>query len=416
MSSKHNAAFRMNLFATPVSHPGFSPHMKRSLLLCTIAALSALATPVLHAQVGDAPPVDVSQLLQELKKIREQNDAGVKARKNQALQQIMAAASSPEKAIAFWKEAVKNAQFEGAEKEGQKLADWREGDGEALADKLCMGAVQLHLRWLAITLQRANGAEMRVLLPQVIEFTRALQVDDAASDHFAEQLDKAKERTESGKHGMKQKGVAEDAIVKRVHDQIIRMPVGGSPVARWLQLTDLLGDAGKKQKGGGNSGWEPVPGNFDGIYNAIILPEFRATKDQRLLDYWEVFIKRESDKAADHKLDVDQRDWSQVKLPSLRWSRAQDVLLLGYRNRAIIEMFNLVKSFPQHPEVPNWIGQLEGVLVPGTAPYGSAANTAPSAPAVTGSVPAPVAVPPATGAVPTATIIPTPATPPAVRR
>jgi hypothetical protein len=394
--------------------------MKHSLLLCTIAALSALATPSLYAQGGDAPAVDVNQLLQELKKIREQNDAGVKARKNQALQQIMAAASSPERAVAFWKEAVRNAQFEGAEKEGQKLADWRDGDGEALSDKLCMGAVQLHLRWLAITLQRANGVEMRVLLPQVIEYTKALQTDEAAADHFADQLDKAKERNESGKHGMKPKGVAEDAVVKRVHDQVMRMAVGGSPVARWLQLSDLLGDAGKKQKGGGGS-WEPVPGNLEGIYNAIILPEFRLTKDPRLLDYWEVFIKREGEKAAEHKLDVDQRDWSQVKLPSLRWSRAQDVLLLGYRNRAILEMFNLVKSFPQHPEVPSWISQLEGVLVPGTAPYGSAANVTPSAPGVTGSVPAPVAVPPATatGAVPTATLIPAPSTPtapPGIRR
>src|SRR5437868_5090861 len=123
--------------------------MKRSLLLCTIAALSALATPILRAQ-ADAPPVDVSQLLQELKKMRDQNDLGIKTRRADLLRRVEAAAATPSAAVAFWKDGVKNAQFDGVEKEGQKLADWREGEGDALNDKLCAGAVQLHLRWLAL--------------------------------------------------------------------------------------------------------------------------------------------------------------------------------------------------------------------------------------------------------------------------
>lgn len=389
--------------------------MKRSLLLCTIAALSALATPVLRAQ-ADAPPVDINQLLQELKKMRDQNENAIKLRRNEALQRITSAAASPSSAVQFWKEAVKNAQFDGAEKEGQKLAEWRDGEGDALNDKLCSGAVQLHLRWLALTLRHSIGEDMKTLLPQVIDYTKALQLDMAAADHFSDQLDKERERND-GKHGMaKAKGVAEDATVKKVHEQIMRMAVGGSPVARWLQLGDLLGDGGKKQRGGGNSGWEATPGGFDGIFNAIILPEFRANKDPRLLEYWDVVIKRETEKAAERKLDVDQRDWATVKYPSLRWQRAQDVLLLGQRNRAIIEMFQIVKSAPQHPELQSWIGQLEAILVP--TPSAPAGGAAPSAP-VTGAVPPPVAVPPATAPVPTATLVPTPpatATVPGVRR
>lgn len=377
--------------------------MKRSLLLCTLAAFSAFTVPTLRAQAADAPPVDVSMLLQELKKIRDQNDIGIRTRRNQALQQIIAAAGSPEKAAAFWKEAVKNAQFEGAEHEGQQVQNWREGEGEALNDKLCQGAVQLHLRWLVLSLQHAAGAENRQLLPQVIEFTKALQLDDAAAEHFNDQLDKAKERND-GKHGMAKKNVGEDATVKKVHDQVLRLAVGASPVARWLQLSDLLGEAGKKQKGGGgNTGWEATPGNLDGIYGAIILPEFRSAKDLRLLEYWDVVLKRETEKAAERKLDVEQRDWAQVKRPSILWNRAQDVLLLGFKNRAIGDMFNVVKSFPQHPEAPSWISQLENVLVPSAA---SAYSSTP--PAASGTVPPPVAIPAATGGVPTATLVPTP--------
>jgi hypothetical protein len=405
--------------------------MKRSLLLCTLsAALVAMPSQPLVAQTGDTQPVDAAQLLQALKQLRDINDTGVKNRRSQAYQQVAAAISSPDKAVAFWKEAVKNAQFEGAEKEGAQIRDWREGDGEALNDKLAQSAVVLHLRWLALSLQHAAGIETKQMLQQILQFTKDVQADADNAERFAEQLDKARERNESGKHGMAKKTVGEDTAVKRVHDQIMRSGIGQSPVARWLQLSDLLGDSGRRQakanaNGNGNGGgWESVPGNVDGIYNAIILPEYRATKDARLLEYWDMVLKRETEKAAEKKLDVEQRDWTQIKRPSILWGRSQDVLLLGYKNRAIGEMFNLVKTFPQHPEAQNWISHIETLLLGGLTP------PAPSAPApglatpTPGVVPAPVAVPSAvatppgaTAPVPAATLVPTtPAATPGVRR
>jgi hypothetical protein len=412
--------------------------MKRSLLLTVLAALTAFPVSSSLAQSGDAPPLDAAQLLQKLKELREINDTGIKNRRNSAYQQVASALGSPEKAVAFWKEAVKSAQFEGAEREGAQIRDWREGDGEALNDKFGQNAVYLHLRWLALTLQHANGIETKQLLPQVIDYTRAVLADEANAVKFAEQLEKAKERNESGKHGAAKKTAGEDALVKRVHDQILRTGVGGSPVARWLQLSDLLGaDSGKRQKNAnaanpanpanaanaanaGPGSWEFTPGNVDGIYNNIILPEYRATKDPRLLEYWDMILKRETDRAAEKKLDVDQRDWAQIKRPSILWGRAQDVYLLGQRNRAVGDMFNIVKTFPQHPEAPGWITQIESMLMSASAPA-PAASTVPTVPAATvapGSVPPPVPVPSATAVpVPTAIIVPTPpATGPAVRR
>src|SRR5215218_3954476 len=122
--------------------------MKRSLLLTILAALAAFPTSPSLAQTGDAPPVDAGQLLQKLKELRDVNETGLKNRRTQAYQQVASALASPEKAVAFWKEAVKSAQFEGAEREGAQIRDWREGDGEALNDKLGQNAVVLHLRWL----------------------------------------------------------------------------------------------------------------------------------------------------------------------------------------------------------------------------------------------------------------------------
>ena len=165
----------------------------------------------------------------------------------------------------------------------------------------------------------------------------------------------------------------------------------------------------KKKKRGEDAApasWETVPGNVNGIYNAIILPEFRATKDPRLLEYWDLMIKKEQENIYAGMPDFEERQWSQIKRPAMLWSRAQDLLLIGQRNRAVTEMYNLIKAFPQHPEAAAWISQLEQSL-------------APAAPAATiqfsGTIAPPATVPPATepGTPPTAVIVP--ATPAGVR-
>lgn len=381
--------------------------MKRVFFLS--AAVLVMASSI-NAQTPDAPPTDPRVLLDLLKQLRDQNEAATKSRRMSAYQQVLAAAASNERAIAFWKEAVKNAQFEGAEKEGTQIREWREGEGQALNDQLCANAVRLHLNWLAISLQHAAGLEAKALLPKIHEHVQQVQADQLAAEQFNDNLEKAKDRG-AGSPGAK-RNVQEDGAVKKLRDQIARMPIGASPVAKWLQLGDMFGGSGRRRNnndGGENRvGWEQVPTNVDGIYNAIILPEYRATKDPRVLEYWDMVLKRESDRVAQRKLDVEQRDWQQLKRPPILWARAQDVLLLGQRNRAIADMFNAIKSAPQHPEAANWISQLEGVITgPATTPAPAATPAAvapvpaavPATAAPAGAaVPPPVPVPGATSA------------------
>lgn len=372
-------------------------------LLATIVSIPAFGL----AQTQDAPPVDIRQLLEALKAIREQHDVTLKTRKQTAYQQVMAAAASGAAAAAFWKQAVKEVQFVGADHQAAKLSDWKDGDGDALNSKEGQNAARLHLYWLGLSLQHAMGTETKQMLQNIIDFTKQVRADDDIMAKLDNTIERAKDRKDK-------KDAVEELTIKRVHDQILRTAVSSSPVARWLQLGELLGDEGKKrgaraeQKADGKpdapNGWEQTPGNVDGIFGQIILPEFRATKDPRLLEYWDVRLKQETERAAEKKLDVDQRDWTQVRRPGLLWTRAQDVMLLGQKNRAIGEMFNLVKTFPQHPNVHGWISAIEAAI----APPISTTPALPPVPATPGSVPAPVPVPTATTPPPTST----PAAPP----
>ena len=366
--------------------------MKPPVIPFIIAALSA---PV-FAQLNDAPPVDMKQVLQGLRQFKEQNETGLTTRRNNAHKQIVAAAASNEAAAAFWTNAVLAVQFAGVDHQTAAVREWKLGEGEGLKSKEGANAARLHLVWLALTMQHSAGAETKQLLPAVIDFIRQLEADQAAIGHVAEQIDKAK-AAGAGKKTAAGKALAEDTHAKRMHDKILRTPVSGSPVAQILQIAEILGDAGKRRKRGDDESeatWEPVPGNVNGIYNAIILPEFRDTKDPRIMDYWDMMLRKGQESIYAGMPAFEERQWSQGNKPTMMWSRTQDMLIIGLKNRAITEMFNIIKAYPQHPEAAGWITQLEQILAP--------SPPAPAAPAA-----------PAPGNPPTAIIVP--AKPPGVR-
>jgi hypothetical protein len=130
--------------------------------------------------------------------------------------------------------------------------------------------------------------------------------------------------------------------------------VKNSVVAQWLKLGDLL-DATQ---------WEMVPGNYDGIYASIVLPELRQQKDVRILEYWDGKLKREADAATKSKLTFEVDKFNTIRRPTLWWNRTQELVHLGQKNRAITEMYNLIKGFPLHPEADTWIAALETLVAP----------------------------------------------------
>ena len=375
--------------------------MKPSLIPLVVAALCAPS----FAQLNDVAPVDLRQVLSGLKQFKEQNETGIKTRRNNAYKQILAAAASNEAAAAFWTNAVLAVQFAGVDHQTTAVRDWKNGEGEGLKAKEGANAARLHLVWLSLTIQHSAGAETKQLLPSVIDFTKQLEADEIAIGRVAEQIEKAKTSGPGKKNPATAKAIAEDTHAKKMHDNILRTPVANSPVAQSLQIAEILGDSGKRRKKGDKgddaAGWEAVPGNVNGIFGAIILPEFRDSKDPRLMDYWDMMLRKNQESIYAGMPAFDERQKTQLERPKIMWDRTQDMLILGLKNRAITEMFNLIKAYPQHPDAANWIAQLEQILAP------SAPAPAPTIQG-SGAVAPPAAIPSATapGNPPTAIIVP----------
>jgi len=337
----------------------------------------ALAKPAAAAPLQDAPAPDLKAIRDFLNKLHAQQEATVKQRRSTAFDSVKAAMVSGEKAAALWKEAVKAVVFDGAEDEANKLRAWREGDGDALGNKEAQTAAKLHLTWLFYTLQHHGGVKTKDLVPLVIDYTTQLAADGQTMDSCDDNLQKNRERDASGKHGMRK---TDDARVKTVHDAILNTPVTSSPVAKYLGLEDILPRAASQNERtakavakllGTGSGpsvsddtWPLTPGDLDGIQRAIILPEFRATHDPRIIDYWDSVIRREAEAVAKRKVNYDEARFNQVRKPALIWQRAQDLAAIGLRNRAIADMVAVLKANPLHPQADGWMKELEGLLAP----------------------------------------------------
>ena len=80
--------------------------------------------------------------------------------------------------------------------------------------------------------------------------------------------------------------------------------------------------------------------------------------------------------------------------PELRTAAGieKDVILLGQKNRGITEIFQLVQTYPQHPQFKEWVKALRDLLKPAPAPTpGEAAPAEAAAPATTETTTPPAA-------------------------
>ena len=329
-------------------------------------AAAMLAVPCARAQDGQT--VNIGEMLQQLRQLRETTATKTKADKQKAIQEVSAAAASGEGAVNAWEKAVMATQFDGVTKEQTAFKAWRDNEGEALKEAEAKNAARLYFQYLALTLQRSSGTPVKDLIPALVNYTKDLQADQVGMENLDDTIKREKERADA-KRGNPRK--TNDGEVKKMHDSILNKGLGGSIPVQWLKLGEWVNV----------DHWEGTPSNLDGIYEKTILPEWRTQKDQRVLEYWDMKIKREGDSAAKSKLEFEHDKFLTQKMPVLLWRKAVDMSVLGFKNRAATEMFSLIRKYPQHPEAGEWMGKLEEMLMPATAPATAPAATAPAAPA-----------------------------------
>lgn len=318
----------------------------------------------------DAPPVDLKTVLETLKQSKEKRATSEKTNLAKVTQDFRAAAANNATAINFYELAYAATKFDGKAREHADFQEWKKNEADKLKSDAMQNAVRLHLNYLTISLQRASGATMQQLEQSLIAHIAALNAAGAGDTEARYRRDKAKEMKDAGIKAAKGDG----ARMQTFWDQeITKQTISGSIFVQWYGAQKLFSNMKE---------WETNPFSVDGIYTQTLLPYFRQNKDPRALAYWDEKIQHEAQVVSNTSLAFKIDQFNSIRRPALLWQKATDMIAIGQRNRGISEMVNLIKNFPDHPELASWITTVEGmVAAPAPAASAAATGTAPAAPA-----------------------------------
>ena len=297
-------------------------HAKPSPLLWPTMGLLILTAPWAHAQ-SDRPPLDAATALADLTRLEEANQRATEERRKEAVSTLRQAAGSPGSAGRLYEEAIAGA--------GQAdMSDWKKKNADLLRDKNFQEAVQMHLRYLLLSLERGSSEDPARWAEPSMQYARDLA------------------RLLTDKDVGRAPGQARELLAK---------PVADGPFARWLRLAPLLPVAAV---------WEQVPGNLAGILEKNVRAPWRATGDARLDVAWQLELETGVALANADGSDRAAEDFNSRTAPSLQFRRARDRAAAGQPNRAAEDILAIARKNPDHPDFPQWAGALREMLGPKT--------------------------------------------------
>lgn len=298
-------------------------HLFWAILPSVILPVVLVLGPVTPAPAQGMPdPTEAQRRLQELRELREKREESLRNERVQIRRALIEAARDGRRAQELYEDAVRETQFAGLTREGTAFRDWRSDNAERLRSRDFHAALQFHLNYLVLTLDKAADRDMAELGPQVMA--------------YAEEL-----RPRSN--------------LESEHRDLLRRPITNSIFVRWLGLERMLQ---------GVQDWEMSPGDIDGIYQKSLLPWMRERGDQRVFQYWDERL-RTAREQVDGGTEFAHEQFRYVEAPRILWNRAQEYLHFNQPGRAISAMFSIMQDYPQHPDFNAWYGQVEELLTEG---------------------------------------------------
>jgi len=287
----------------------------------TLCAFLSLAPLAIAAPPADAPAVDAEAILKTLKEIQERNESHLRSTLQKAIHDFRHAAGVPSRAVDFYEDAVRATRFAGKNLQQTEFQQWKKKEADKLRSADLQEAAQLHLQYLALSLEYAAKTPMENLLPGLIRYT--------------DQVYSAREET--------------------LRNELMRRPISNSIFAHWYGVTLFLQQL---------KSWEMTPANADGIWERTVLPELRKLKDIRAVHYWDQRLQRAEERVNKSRQEFEREHFNTIEKPALLWNRAQELNEIGLRNHAINEMLAVIKKYPAHPDNPRWIARLTEMLKP----------------------------------------------------
>ena len=301
-----------------------------------ILPLLVSATPLLAQQ--DAPAVNASAILRDLDMTELRQKQAAQSVQQSVVAKLQAAMSSGSAAASLYSEAVKAMVFQGKKDDARAFEDWRNEKALLLRSKEMQTALQLYFKYLVLSIQRKDAKNPAMFVNPSLTYARDLA---AAGPYFVS----GKETKGGGRRNKKPDSndpTAKPDEIKGLLDTALPETI----VVKWLGAASMLPE-GKN--------WDLRAGDISGILEKNVRPFLREQKNPQLIETWDLEMQLQADLVTAGQLDYDADQFNTVTRPTMQFSKASDYSALGMNNRAINEIYSLIKAYPQHPDFPKWV-------------------------------------------------------------
>lgn len=295
------------------------------LPLIIFGALAGAASAALR----DAPDLSPEQVLRELETIEKARQQELERFHRAAIEKLRTGFASPGAASSLYAEAVENTRFVGRPDKVPAFLEWKKNNAELLRSPEFAKAAQFHLRYLILSLERAASEKEEEYAAPSLAYATELA-------NFLLALDK------SGR----QPGELRELLDKPCADGVF---------SKWQQLGPRLPRV---------ESWEPAAGNLAGILKKNVRSPLRKAADSRLLEAYDLQLNFEAERVTGKRLEHEAQEYNTVRRPRLQFQRAEDLVVLGLKNRGIQEMMLLVRTYPYHPDFSKWMARLRELVAP----------------------------------------------------
>ncbi len=310
----------------------YFPRMMYATL--ALAALVCASSPLWGQADRDLPPLNTAHVLRELEQVETKQREIAASRQRERSNILSDALGSGTAPGRLYEEAVRATQFAGRAKESSDFGAWSKKNADLLRSAEMRQAIQLHVRYLLLSLQRRE-------VPSADLTSAVLQ--------YANDLATANVEAPPGH-------------LPREAGDLLNKPVSDGVFAKWLLPDEHLPDPKL---------WEPNAGNLAGILEKNVRAPLRGKNSPLVLQTWDLQIKALNDSAQNSANPVETGRIKSFALPAAIFGRATDRAALGQPNRAATEILHLLRTNPAHPDWPTWAEKLKELLDAGASGSGN---------------------------------------------
>ena len=297
-----------------------------------------------------------AKALEELKAIEQKNEKLTQGLLEKSARDFTEAGTDKIKAVQMYLESYRNAEFGRTQEGDTRFQKWRVDNKDKIVSLDFTTAAQLHVEFLGLVCRQALGEKEAPQAGEWVAYWESLYKSKGTPENPAElQEPKGKEEKKRQPGGGRKQGKKRGGGNEESDD--FERPVLDSPLVRDRQIQGFL--SGVEEA-------EVASASVDGVFNKVVRPHLRKVKSRELMRLWDQRIAAMDEQAEEDLKTLGADDYKVLRRPELLWERADDLERMGELETAWGRKMEILRAYPYHPKVAEWIGEMKQALGEGS--------------------------------------------------